>query len=94
MPTDYGVTSTKFGYVTLRKDVMCPRRFEKKSCYVPQRHHMPMSIFKKIVTLRNLQHLLFSSLLYLRVRSVLEGFHDLEKGAARFGCQLVVTNFC
>ena len=53
-----------------------------------------MSIFKKIVTLRNLQHLLFSSLLYLRVRAVLEGFHELEKGAARFGCQLVVTNFC
>ena len=45
MPTDYGVTSKKFGYVTLRKDIICPRRSEKNSRYVTQRRHMPTSIF-------------------------------------------------
>ena len=45
MPTDYGVTLTKFGYITLRKDIICPHPFEKFTRYVMQRRHMPTSIF-------------------------------------------------
>ena len=44
MPTDYGVTAKKFGYVTFRKDIICARRFDFFSRYVTQRRHMPTSI--------------------------------------------------
>ena len=51
MPTDYGVTSTKFGYVTLRKDVMCPRRFEKILVMLRKDIICPLPFLKK--SLRN-----------------------------------------
>ena len=79
MPTDYGVTSTKFGYVTLRKDVICPRRFEKKSRYVTQRHHMPTSILKKSLRYATCSiYYFFICCIYASVQS-LRGFMNLKR---------------
>ena len=53
MPTDYGVTSKNS--VMLRYASARNAHVEKKNLfrYVTQRRHMPTSILKEIVTLRN-----------------------------------------